>query len=105
MQAFLRQQLERHAQRLEELDFLLSREDIMQDMGQFLALSREHTEVSAVASRYARYRQREADLAAAQELASDPDMADMAAEEKAIRENPMGQASSLLKKVFGALGS
>ena len=29
----------------------------------------------------------------------------MAAEEKAIRENPMGQASSLLKKVFGALGS
>jgi hypothetical protein len=29
----------------------------------------------------------------------------MAAEEKAIRENPMGQASSLLKKVFGALGN
>jgi len=29
----------------------------------------------------------------------------MTAEEKAIRENPMGQASSLLKKVFGALGS
>ncbi len=27
----------------------------------------------------------------------------MAAEEKAIRENPMGQASNLLKKVFGAL--
>lgn len=27
----------------------------------------------------------------------------MAAEEKAIRQNPMGQASSLLKKVFGAL--
>lgn len=27
----------------------------------------------------------------------------MAAEEKAIRENPMGQASSLLKKVFGSL--
>lgn len=28
----------------------------------------------------------------------------MAAEEKAIRQNPMGQASSLLKKVFGSLG-
>ncbi|PKO91874.1 MAG: DUF4197 domain-containing protein [Betaproteobacteria bacterium HGW-Betaproteobacteria-1] len=28
----------------------------------------------------------------------------MAAEEKAIRKNPMGQASSLLKKVFGSLG-
>lgn len=29
----------------------------------------------------------------------------MAAEEKAIRENPKGQASSLMKKVFGSLGS
>jgi len=29
----------------------------------------------------------------------------MAAEEKAIRKDPMGQASSLLKKVFGSLGS
>ncbi|PKO25487.1 MAG: DUF4197 domain-containing protein [Betaproteobacteria bacterium HGW-Betaproteobacteria-8] len=28
----------------------------------------------------------------------------MAAEEKAIRQDPMGQASSLLKKVFGSLG-
>ena len=32
MKPFLRQQLERYAQRLEELNFLLSREDIM-DMG------------------------------------------------------------------------
>jgi hypothetical protein len=28
----------------------------------------------------------------------------MAQEEKAIRKDPMGQASSLLKKVFGAVG-
>ena len=34
MQPFLRTQLERYAQRLEELDFLLSREDIMADMAQ-----------------------------------------------------------------------
>ena len=35
MKPFLRAQLERFAQRLSELDFLLSREDIMQDMSQF----------------------------------------------------------------------
>ena len=29
----------------------------------------------------------------------------MAEEEKAIRQDPMGQASSLLKKVFGAVGN
>lgn len=28
----------------------------------------------------------------------------MAQEEAAIRKNPMGQASSMLKKVFGVLG-
>ena len=85
MKSFLRQQLERYADRLGELEFLLSREDIMKDMKQFLVLSREHTEVSAVASRWARYTQREADLAGAQEMlkssSNDADMAEMAQEE------------------------
>ena len=57
----------------------------MKDMAQFLVLSREHTEVAAVAGRWARYAQREADLASAQEMlagsADDPDMAAMAQEE------------------------
>lgn len=81
MKPFLRQQLERYAQRLEELNFLLSREDIMADMSQFLALSREHSEVTQIAGRYERYRQREADLAGARDMLADPDMTDMAQEE------------------------
>jgi peptide chain release factor 1 len=81
MKPFLRQQLERYAQRLEELDFLLSRPDIMSDMGQFLALSREHNDVAALAGRYAKHRQREADLASARDMLNDPDMAAMAQEE------------------------
>ena len=40
MKPFIRAQLERNVQLLSELDFLLSREDIMKDMTQFLALSR-----------------------------------------------------------------
>ena len=52
MKPFLLHQLERYAQRLEELDFLLSQGDIMSDMNQFLKLSREHADVSAVAKRY-----------------------------------------------------
>ena len=43
MKPFLRQQLARYADRLGELEFLLSREDIMKDMTQFLVLSCEHT--------------------------------------------------------------
>ena len=81
MRDSLRHQLSRHTDRLSELDFLLSRPDIMSDMAQFLKLSREHTEVSAVAGRWARYRQREDDAAVAREMLQDPDMAGMAREE------------------------
>ena len=83
MKPFLIQQLERYALRLTELDFLLSREDIMADMSQFLKLSREHAEVSAVASRFARFQQRSADLATAQTMLDDEDMREMAEEEAA----------------------
>ena len=71
MKPFLRNRLERYAQRLSELDFLLSREDIMKDMSQFLVLSREHAEVTQIAGRYLRYQQRESDLASAQEMRAD----------------------------------
>ncbi|MDR2299078.1 MAG: peptide chain release factor 1 [Comamonas sp.] len=81
MQDFLRNQLERYAQRLQELDFLLSREDIMGDMKQYRAISREHADVTAIASRYTRYQQTEADVSAAREMLGDPDMAEMAQEE------------------------
>ena len=81
MKAFFRQQLARYTERQGELEFLLSREDIMKDMDQFLKLSREHTDVAAVASRWARYQQRESDLVGAQDMLSDTDMAEMAAEE------------------------
>jgi peptide chain release factor 1 len=81
MKTFLRTQLERHAQRLAELDYLLSREDIMADMKQFLALSREHAEVTQIAGRYQRYRAREADLLAAREMQVDPELAEMGREE------------------------
>ena len=81
MKPFLRHQLERYAQRLGELDFLLSREDIMSDMTQYRAISREHAEVTQIAGRHARFVQREADLASAREMLDDPDMAEMAQEE------------------------
>ena len=85
MKLFLRQQLARYTDRLAELEFLLSREDIMKDMAQFLTLSREHTEVSAVASRWDRFQRREADNSAAADMlanaAGDADMGAMAQEE------------------------
>ncbi|MFN7444138.1 MAG: PCRF domain-containing protein, partial [Curvibacter sp.] len=100
MKPFLRQKLERYAQRLDELNFLLSREDIMSDMAQFLVLSREHNEVTASAGRYARYRQREADLASAQEMQADPDMAEMAREEIAAATAELAQLEDELQRML-----
>ena len=102
MKPFLRQQLARYADRLGELEFLLSREDIMQDMKQFLALSREHTEVGAVASRWARYQQREQDASAAAELleSGDADMAAMAQEEIDGARAELGQLEAELQRML-----
>jgi peptide chain release factor 1 len=104
MKDFLRAQLERHAQRLNELDFLLSREDIMKDMTQFLALSREHTDVTATAGRYARYQQREADVQAAQQMLQDgnddPEMRAMAEEEIASAQTELLQLEAELQRML-----
>jgi peptide chain release factor 1 len=100
MKTFLRQQLARYADRQGELEFLLSREDIMKDMEQFLKLSREHTDVSAVASRWARYQQREADLASADEMKSDPDMAEMAEEEITSATAELAQLEAELQRML-----
>ncbi len=100
MKPFLRSQLERYAQRLEELDFLLSREDIMSDMAQYRTISREHAEVTQIASRYARYRQRENDLAGAREMLADPDMAEMAQEEVAAAEAELVQLEDGLQRLL-----
>jgi peptide chain release factor 1 len=100
MKPFLRSQLERYAQRLSELDFLLSREDIMADMKQFMALSREHAEVTQIAGRYVRYQQCEADLAAAQEMLADADMAEMAREEIDAARADIGTLEAELQRLL-----
>jgi peptide chain release factor 1 len=83
MKPFMRAQLERSVQRLSELDFLLSREDIMQDMTQFMALSREHAEVVALVTPYQKWQQLGQDLAAAQTMLqeADPELQAMAQDE------------------------
>lgn len=100
MKPFLRSQLERYAQRHAELDFLLSHQDIMADMAQFLKLSREHADVTVIAGRYARLQQRESDLATAQELAADPDMAEMAQDEIASAQTELEQLDAELQRLL-----
>ena len=100
MHPSIRHQLQRHAERLAELDFLLAQPDVMADMAQFLALSREHTEVAAVAGRWTRWQQREQDRAAARELLQDADMAEMAHEEVAACEAELAALEAELQRLL-----
>ena len=100
MKPFLRNQLERYARRLQELDFLLSREDIMADMAQYRVLSREHAEVTQIAGRYTRWLQSEADLAGAREMLQDADMAEMAQDEITSCEAELQQLEDELQRLL-----
>ena len=93
MKPFLRQQLDRYAFRLEELNFLLSRDDIMGDMAQYRLIAKEHAEVTQIAGRYARFKQVESDIEGARGLLADPDMAEMA--DMAREEITSGEAELL----------
>jgi peptide chain release factor 1 len=100
MKPFLRQQLERYPVRLQELDFFLQQPEVVQDMERYRALTREHAEVSEVAGRYLRYRQRESELGQAREMAGDPEMGDMAREEVATLEAELPQLEDELQRLL-----
>ena len=81
MNSTLREQFDRLALRLAELDATLADPAVSADIKRWRALSREQAEVDGIVERYRRYQQREADLAAARSMQDDPEMAEMAQEE------------------------
>ena len=81
MKPFVHDTLMRQRVRLHELDALLSASDVVDDMDRFRTLSREHADASLIVDVFNRYLQREADLASAEGMLQDPDMAEMAEEE------------------------
>ncbi len=93
----LRQQFERLALRLNELDASLSDPQVSSDIKRYRALSREQAEVAGVVGNYRSYLQREADVAAAGELLADAEMAEMAREEIAAAEADMARLQAELQ--------
>ena len=81
MKDSLRQQFERLALRLNELDASLSDPAAASDQKRFRALTREHAEVAGLVERFRRFQQRETDLADAREMLADPEMAALAQDE------------------------
>jgi peptide chain release factor 1 len=81
MNPTLREQFERLALRLGELDTILSDPQVAADSKRWRTLSREQAAAQDIVQRFRRYLQRESDLAAAREMETDPEMAQMAREE------------------------
>lgn len=69
------------AERLEELNSLLSQEDATADIDNYRKMTREHAELDPLVALYHDYMQIGKDIATAEELLSDPDMKDFAQEE------------------------
>ncbi|HWH81410.1 MAG TPA: peptide chain release factor 1 [Burkholderiaceae bacterium] len=78
MKDSLRQQFERLALRLSELDATLADPAVAADMKRYRELAREHAEVASLVERFRRFERRERDLAEAQAMLAESNMADMA---------------------------
>ena len=70
----VRSKLSALSRRLEEIDRMLAAPETAADMNLFRDLSRERGEIEPIVGRLHAYERAESDLAAAQELAADPEM-------------------------------
>jgi peptide chain release factor 1 len=87
--------------RLEEINALLSSQDVVSDMDNYRRLTREHAEISPVVDLYRAYRSAEDDLRTAQEMAEDPSMREFAEGEiRATRERLETIESELQKQLL-----
>jgi len=93
----LREQFERLALRLGELDAILADPAVVSNIQRWRALSREQAEAREVVDRFRSYQQREGDVAAAQALLSDPEMAEMARDEIAAADADMQRLTAELQ--------
>ncbi|MBE7420599.1 MAG: peptide chain release factor 1 [Ideonella sp.] len=97
MKDSLRQQLERLALRLQELDALLADPQVASDMARYRRLAREQAQATAVVGLYRSLKRREQDLQQSRELLADAEMADLAKEEAAAAEADIARLQAQLQ--------
>jgi peptide chain release factor 1 len=83
--------LDQLADRLQELDGLLSQQDATVDMDSYRRLAREHAELTPLVAHYRAWRQARQDLEAAEAWLADPEMHELALEERAAAETRLAK--------------
>ncbi|HEX8987112.1 MAG TPA: peptide chain release factor 1 [Rhodocyclaceae bacterium] len=97
MKKSIHDKLQHLTERRAEIDALLGSEEATRDMENFRKLTREHAEIGPVVELFAAYGKAEADLAAAREMLSDPEMKELAAEEIQAAEAEMARLEDELQ--------
>ncbi len=81
MKASIQQKLQSLVDRLADIDGLLGAPDVVNDMDSYRKITKEHAELAPVVALFNDYLNAEKDLAAAEDMAKDPEMRDFAEEE------------------------
>jgi peptide chain release factor 1 len=100
MKSSIASKLTQLSARLEELNALLSSEDATRDMDSFRHLTREHAEITPIVQLHQAYLQTERDIASALELASDPEMKELAESEIEAGKAQLAQLETQLQKLL-----
>jgi peptide chain release factor 1 len=78
MKSSIAAKLARLSARLEELNHLLSAEDVTADLDTYRKLTREHAEIGPVVELFKAYRGADQAVQSAQSMVSDPEMKELA---------------------------
>ena len=81
MKPSILEKLQQLSERLEEVTHLLGQPEATDDMDNYRKLTREHAELTPVVEVFQKYQQAQSDVVEAQEMLSEPDMKEFAAEE------------------------
>ena len=88
------------SERLDELNRLMSSEDITNDMDNYLKITREHAEITPIVEQYITYVQTEADMKEAEGMLNDPEMKEFAQEEISAGKKQLEAIETELQKLL-----
>ena len=97
MNPSLLHKLDQISARLEELNGLLAQQDATADLESYRRLTREHAELTPLVEHYRAWRQARQDLEAAESLLADPEMGELAREERAAAEARLAELERALQ--------
>jgi peptide chain release factor 1 len=100
MKSSILQKLANLSDRLDELNGLMSSEDITNNMDNYLKITREHAEITPIVEQYHQYVQTESDIKEAHDMLNDPEMKAFAQEEIEAGKKRLSEIELTLQKLL-----